>query len=84
MFRFNVGRYPKTLNELLEAPKAEAEAAKWKGPYVTDSEALKDPWKHELRFRFPGKHNETKYDLWSTGPDGADGTDDDVTNWSRP
>jgi general secretion pathway protein G len=29
----------------------------------------------------PGKHNPDTFDVWSVGPDGQDGTDDDIGNW---
>jgi hypothetical protein len=28
-----------------------------------------------------GQHNKSKFDLWSAGPDGTSGTEDDITNW---
>ena len=28
-----------------------------------------------------GKHNSDSFDIWSTGPDGQDGTEDDIGNW---
>jgi general secretion pathway protein G len=39
-----------------------------------------DPWGHPFRYRFPGSDDLQKYDLWSAGPDGIDGTADDVTD----
>ena len=44
-------------------------------------EALNDPWGHHYVYRNPGKHNTTGYDVFSFGPDGAEGTEDDVGNW---
>ncbi len=41
-----------------------------------------DAWGNPLQFRCPGTHNPAAYDLWSQGPDGTDGTDDDITNWN--
>jgi general secretion pathway protein G len=32
-------------------------------------------------YEAPGKHNESGYDLWSKGPDGIDGNEDDVVSW---
>ena len=32
---------------------------------------------------FPGKHNANSYDLLSVGPDGKEGTDDDIGNWTK-
>jgi general secretion pathway protein G len=29
----------------------------------------------------PGKHNTDSFDVWSVGPDGQDGTEDDIGNW---
>jgi general secretion pathway protein G len=31
---------------------------------------------------FPGRRNTTGYDLYSMGPDGQDGTADDIGNWA--
>ena len=42
---------------------------------------LKDPWGHPFVYYCPGKHNRESYDLFSIGPDGVEGTGDDVTNW---
>lgn len=38
-----------------------------------------DPWGQPYRYVSPGQHG--PYDLFSVGPDGVEGTDDDVTNW---
>jgi len=40
-----------------------------------------DPWGQAYRYRFPGKQNPGSYDIWSIGPDGKDGSADDVGNW---
>jgi hypothetical protein len=40
-----------------------------------------DPWGNPYIYYYPGKHNPTSYDLLSAGPDGKEGTDDDVVNW---
>ena len=39
-----------------------------------------DPWGRPYAYEFPGKVNPTGYDLRSAGPDGQDGTQDDVFN----
>ncbi len=85
-YRFDVGRYPDTsegLEALFERPNSvDEESEKWRGPYLEGSlEQLKDPWKQEYEYRSPGEFNEESFDLWSIGPDGRDGTDDDVKNW---
>jgi general secretion pathway protein G len=45
------------------------------------AETLRDPWHRKLQYRCPGTHNKTSYDLYSLGPDGIEGTEDDITNW---
>jgi general secretion pathway protein G len=42
-----------------------------------------DPWNHPYVYRNPGKHNPTSFDLYSLGPDGQDGTEDDIGNWEK-
>jgi general secretion pathway protein G len=45
------------------------------------NEEVLDPWGHSYQYANPGKHNTTKYDIYSMGPDGQPGTDDDIGNW---
>ncbi len=87
-YRFDVGRFPDTdegLQALYEIPDSvDEESGKWKGPYMEGSlEELQDPWKNPFEYRSPGEYNEKSFDIWSVGPDGEDGTDDDVTNWTE-
>jgi general secretion pathway protein G len=79
-FRLDVGRYPQQLTELTEKPKDEEDSKKWSGPYVREAKFLNDPWGKPIRYQSPGEKNETSYDLWSVGPDGKDGTEDDIEN----
>ena len=45
-------------------------------------EDLNDPWGNEYQYVFPGeKNDDDMYDLWSYGPDEANGTADDIRNW---
>jgi general secretion pathway protein G len=84
LYRMAMGKYPEGedgLKKLITKPDDEEEAKKWHGPYIDDETNLRDPWGHEYRYRFPGEKREDKYDLWSVGKDGEDGTDDDVKNW---
>ena len=47
-------------------------------------EPLYDPWNNEYGYRFPGKFSEPgKPDIFSRGPDGIEGTEDDIGNWGR-
>jgi general secretion pathway protein G len=74
------GFYPKSLQDLLQQP---GNARNWHGPYFDPPKLPVDPWGNVYIYYFPGKHNQTSYDLLSAGPDGKEGTDDDVVNWSK-
>ena len=75
-FEVDNGFYPSSLQDLLQQPR---NAKNWHGPYL---DALPvDPWQNPYLYSYPGKHNPTGYDLWSTGPDGKSGTQDDIGNW---
>ncbi len=82
-----VGTYPsgeEGLLALVERPDSiEEESDKWAGPYIEDPGMLKDPWGNEYQYKNPGEFNEDSYDLYSMGPDGEDGTDDDIGNWRK-
>ncbi len=74
--------YPTTdegLTSLLTAP---GELKTWKGPYLKSDKIPTDPWGNEYQYKQPGDHNKKGYDLWSYGPDGREGGDDDIANWT--
>jgi general secretion pathway protein G len=78
-FSVDVGRYP-TPEEGL-AVLVDGEALKgWKGPYLKD--LPKDPWGHPYLYANPGTHHVKGIDVWSAGPNGNDGDDDDIGNWT--
>ncbi len=75
--------YPTTqqgLDALRNPPGDLPNPAKWNGPYL-DSEVPLDPWGRPYQYECPGRYNPDSYDLWSLGPDGQSGTDDDIGNW---
>lgn len=78
------GEYPASndgLNVLISRPSSDA---KWKGPYVDNANALPaDAWGNPLQYQYPGQHHASdgKPDIWSWGPDKADNTEDDISNW---
>lgn len=43
----------------------------------------KDPWGQEYKYRIPPQKSKDEFDLWSVGPDGQDGTEDDIGNWKK-
>lgn len=82
LYKLDNGRFPTTsqgLKALMSKPSSSPAPNNWNGPYL-EKEPL-DPWKNPYQYKGPGSHNTTEYDLYSLGPDGVDGTEDDVTNW---
>ncbi|MEW6025698.1 MAG: type II secretion system major pseudopilin GspG [Planctomycetota bacterium] len=69
------------LKALIEKPSTSPVPRDWNGPYL--SEDINDPWDNPYQYRNPPQSGRTDYDLWSKGPDGTDGTADDVTNWKK-
>jgi general secretion pathway protein G len=79
-FRQKLDRFPtgqEGLDALLVNPGG-PEADIWAGPYAHH---VVDPWGNRWRLDVPGKHHPESFDLWSAGPDGKDGTEDDLKNW---
>jgi general secretion pathway protein G len=80
LFEMHNGRYPTTGEGLAALRNPPSGAPNWKGPYLKRAVPL-DPWGKAYVYRSPGQHNSEDYDLLSTGPDGIEGTADDITNW---
>ncbi|MBL7189557.1 MAG: type II secretion system major pseudopilin GspG [Phycisphaerae bacterium] len=81
-FQIDVGRFPTTaegLRALVEKPASNSEG--WLEPYLK-RDIPKDSWGNEYIYRYPGQYNQEGYDLSSIGPDGKQGGDDDIVNWS--
>ncbi len=79
LFAFDVGRYP-TSSEGLEALVSNpGNLESWHGPYLKKAVPM-DPWGKPYVYRYPGTHN-NEFDLFSFGPDGVEGGDDDLANW---
>ena len=74
MFEMDVGHYPDKLQDLTANPGISG----WKGPYL--KREAKDPWGKAYLYKLPGTHN-NDYDLYSSGPNGAEGDNDDIGNW---
>jgi len=90
-FYLQMGRYP-TEEEGLRALRVklafddEALAAKWAGPYLNADP--KDAWGHDVNYALlEGGDTEAgvgAYKLWSLGPDGQSGTEDDIVHTIAP
>ncbi len=81
-FEVDMGYYPKGRNGLKELVDTPRDSLKWKGPYMKNA-IPQDPWDQDYVYECPGKHNPSSYDLYSVGPDGRAGSEDDVTNWAK-
>jgi general secretion pathway protein G len=75
------GHYPQAKDGLAALVAAPSNAQNWHGPYLKD--VPMDPWGAEYVYENPGKNNTSGFDIYSLGPDGRAGTDDDITNWTR-
>jgi general secretion pathway protein G len=76
-FEVDNGYYPKSLQDLLQQP---GNAKNWHGPYL--DKVPQDPWGNNYLYYYPGKHNQSSYDLLSIGPDSKEGSEDDIGNWT--
>ena len=79
-FEVDAGRFPTTDEGLTALVRAPSNVRAWRGPYIKRGPP-NDPWGNPYVYRFPGQNNPGSYDLYSIGPDGQDGGDDDITNW---
>lgn len=86
LFRLDFNRYPTDEEGLAvlwdkERLDPDAEQTAWK-EYLEQPMA-KDRWGNEWGYRQQSEETEdtSKYDLWSFGPDGEEGTDDDIASW---
>lgn len=75
LFDQDVGRYP-TSEEGLKALVDGEEISGWKGTYLKTG-LKKDPWGNDYAYSV-NQDNARKYVLFSCGPDGQSGTEDDV------
>lgn len=79
-YNMDNGKFP-TMDQGLAALLEKNE--KGQGPYLENTRTLpKDQWENDFRYLVPGDKN-PDYDLWSCGPDGVSGTEDDIGNWNR-
>ena len=81
-YEVDTGSHPSQedgIKALIEKP---GDLKGWMGPYIKRG-VPKDPWGKPYVYKCPGAHNTSGYDLHSYGPDGKDGGDDDIINWSE-
>ena len=66
------GVYPQSLQNLL----TKGNENNWNGPYIKDGRMPKDAWGNEFSYTVQGD----SYKITSAGPDGQQGSADDITN----
>lgn len=77
LYRFNMKKYPESLDDLVEKPSDSKDAERWGTDGYLDKKKIPlDPWDNEYRF----ENKDDSYRVWSTGPDGNDGSDDDIAS----
>ncbi len=81
MYKLDNSRYPTTdqgMNALVTKPDSDPAPRNYKeGGYI--KRLPTDPWQNEYQLLSPGEHG--KLDVFSMGPDGEAGTEDDIGNW---
>lgn len=84
LFYIDAGRYPTSAEGLGALAQRPPGVDVWNGPYVKGGTVPKDPWGNAYVYRSPGQHG--NYDIVSLGSDGRDGgegSNADVTSWTR-
>ena len=83
LYELDMGGYPpgESLDPLFKrdsVPSGTTNADAWKGPYL--KKQMQDPWGREYHYKFGAGSGDKDYDLYSQGPDGQVGTEDDIKN----
>jgi len=82
MYKLDNSIYPSTdqgLEALVEEPSGSPEPRNYRDDgYI--KRLPQDPWGNDYILNSPGEHG--KIDVLSVGPDGEEGTDDDIGNWN--
>ena len=82
MYSLDMYAYPNTDAGLdaLKTPPAGVDTATYRpGGYI--KRMREDPWGNAYHYDMPGQRSGGAYDIYSAGPDGKPGTDDDIGNW---
>ena len=79
-YKLNASTVPSTsqgLQALVTTPTSPPLPKRWT-PLAT--EIPKDPWDHPYQYRNPGKKDTSTFEIYSIGPDGQEGTEDDLSS----
>ena len=80
MYKLNAGSFPTTqqgLKALQDKPSSTPVPRRW---VQVMSKLPPDPWGAEYGYRFPGKKRANDFEMFSKGPDGQEGTPDDLSS----
>lgn len=85
VYKIHTGSYPTTQQGLQALITQPTGVNGWNGPYFNTKGVPLDPWGHPYHYAYPSTHGQPtgKYDCWSLGLDGIDGTADDIGNWQH-
>jgi general secretion pathway protein G len=81
LYRSLNGTYPTTqqgIGALVKKPATDPLPKKWR--QLLEQVPL-DPWNKPYTYKRPAARSKKDYDLYSFGPDGRDGTGDEIGNW---
>lgn len=76
LYRIDIGTFPNQLLDLVEQPADLRNPDKWHT--FLEKAIPDDPWGNPYQYANDGD----TFRIWSFGPDGADGGNDDITNQS--
>ncbi len=79
LYEMDIRNYPTTnqgLQALVEAPSDLNNPDRWRPGYLKSKQVPLDPWDNPYQYQLVDADN---YRIWSWGPDGVDGTADDIT-----
>lgn len=82
-FRKDYGRYPESLDRLIERPVELNRTGIGKWPYFKGDRIPLDPWGQEYRYQVPGRHNPDSFDVWSVHGHSRN-PDLWIGNWKSP
>ncbi len=87
LYKLDMKKFPTTeqsLSALSDEPEDLGEGSPWDGPYLETDDVPSDPWNNPYQYEWPSTHGKADYpDIWSFGPDGEEGTEDDIVNWKQ-
>ncbi len=80
MYQLNAGSFPTTqqgLKALVDKPSSTPVPRRW---VQVMSKLPPDPWGADYGYRFPGKKKSNSFEMFCKGPDGQEGTPDDLSS----